>query len=67
MLRRVSLKKDTDLVGCSDENIALISGLSILKCSAIGKFTMDSSFVGIPALRAEILSLKVLFPKVKFA
>ena len=34
-------------------------GLSISKCSSIANFSMDTLFVDIDALRAEILTLKV--------
>ena len=56
----MSKEKYTDLVWSSDENLALINGLSI-RFSPIVNLNIDTSFVGIVALSVEMLTLKLKF------
>ena len=38
-------------------NLALINGISLVKCSSMVNLNIDTSFVRIDALRAEILNV----------
>ena len=52
-------KKFTDLLGFSNVTLALVVGLSLLKCSSIViLMNIETSFVGIDAVRGKMITLK---------